>query len=285
MPPLAKRALVWVAVIVALLLIFKTDLLPAAEPLVQLRGEFIQGGLVRGKTTVDSTVELDGRKLRLSEDGQFTFGFGRDRSGVSTLKVTAEDGRTETIERAITAREFALTEVNGVAEDKLKPNTDNLGRIAAEQKLINAARAKHLTTAGFGVDFIWPVEGRVSGHFGSRRVFNGWKKSTHYGLDIAAAEGTPVRAPAPGIVVLTHEDMYYTGGTVIIEHGHRVSSTLIHLSKIDVKERQYIKQGDIIGEVGMTGRATGPHLHWGMNWEGERLDPELLLPTTASEQE
>jgi murein DD-endopeptidase MepM/ murein hydrolase activator NlpD len=122
------------------------------------------------------------------------------------------------------------------------------------------------------------VQGRVSGVFGSQRIYNGTPKSPHSGLDVAAAQGTPVRAPAAGVVTLAEPDLYLTGGTVLLDHGHGVSSNFLHFSRIDVHVGQRVAQGDVLGLVGMTGRATGPHMHWGMSWFGVRVDPRLLLP-------
>jgi murein DD-endopeptidase MepM/ murein hydrolase activator NlpD len=126
--------------------------------------------------------------------------------------------------------------------------------------------------------FIWPVTGRISGVYGSQRILNGKPKRPHYGVDIAAPTGTPVKAPADGVVSLVHNDMFYSGGTLIVDHGHGLSTTYMHLHKILVKKGQRVKQGDVIAQVGATGRVTGPHLHWGMNWFDTRLDPSLLVP-------
>jgi murein DD-endopeptidase MepM/ murein hydrolase activator NlpD len=160
----------------------------------------------------------------------------------------------------------------------VNPPPEIAARIEREQAMVNAARKRDDAREDFLADFDWPVQGRVSGVFGSQRIYNGTPKSPHSGLDVAAAQGTPVRAPAPGIVTLAEPDLYLTGGTVLLDHGHGVSSNFLHFSRIDVHVGQRVEKGEVLGLVGMTGRATGPHMHWGMSWFGTRVDPRLLLP-------
>ena len=139
------------------------------------------------------------------------------------------------------------------------------------------ARERDDARTDFAQPFAWPVEGRVSGRFGNQRVYNGTPGSAHSGMDIAAPNGTPVLAPAAGVVTLAAPDFYLTGGTLLLDHGHGISSNFLHLSRIDVQVGDRIEQGQVIGAVGATGRATGPHLHWGMNWFDTRIDPLLVL--------
>jgi murein DD-endopeptidase MepM/ murein hydrolase activator NlpD len=140
-----------------------------------------------------------------------------------------------------------------------------------------AARNREDAREDFLETFTWPVEGRISGRFGNQRIYNGIAKSPHSGMDIAVPQGTPVKAPASGIVTFADTDLYLTGGTLLIDHGHGVSSNFLHMSRIDVKVGDRVEQGQVVGAVGMTGRATGPHLHWGLNWFNVRLDPLLLV--------
>ena len=139
-------------------------------------------------------------------------------------------------------------------------------------------RGRDDARSDFVADFIWPVQGRISGRFGSARSYNGKPGTPHSGTDVAAATGTPLRAPAAGLISFANDDLYLTGGTLVLDHGHGVSSTFLHLSRIDVRVGQAVKQGDLLGEIGATGRATGPHMHWGLNWFEVRLDPQLLAP-------
>src|SRR5690606_35461156 len=150
-----------------------------------------------------------------------------------------------------------------------------------EQARVVAARARDDAREEFLETFIWPVQGRISGRFGNQRIYNGTPKSPHSGMDIAVPQGTPVRAPAGGLITFADPDLYLTGGTLLIDHGHGVSSNFLHLSRIDVKVGDHVAQGDIVGAVGKTGRATGPHLHWGLNWLKVRLDPLLLVESRA----
>ena len=245
---------------------------------VELKGSFTQGGMIIGHTSPDAKVSFKGRSLKVSPDGYFVLGFGRDAPLDSELTVHFANGFEETEPVHIKKRRYDEQRINGLPKNKVEPSAKELKRIWAEQKLIDAARARDDEREDFLSDFIWPVTGRISGIYGSRRILNGKPKRPHMGLDIAAPEGTTVVAPADGVVTLGHHDMFYTGGTLFLQHGHGISTMYIHLSKILVKDGQEVKQGQPIAEVGMTGRATGPHLHWGMNWFNTKLDPGLLVP-------
>jgi murein DD-endopeptidase MepM/ murein hydrolase activator NlpD len=191
--------------------------------------------------------------------------------------VRERSGRHERIEITVTPRDWPVEHVDGVPPKTVEPPPDIAARIKREQARVVAARARDDSREDFLETFAWPVSGRISGRFGSQRVYNGIPKSPHPGMDIAVPQGTPVKAPAGGIVTFADADLYLTGGTVLLDHGHGVSSNFLHMSRIDVKVGDRIEQGQVIGAVGMTGRATGPHLHWGMNWFDVRLDPLLLL--------
>ncbi|MEO8000936.1 MAG: M23 family metallopeptidase, partial [Arenimonas sp.] len=168
--------------------------------------------------------------------------------------------------------------ITGVPQETVTPNPVSAARIEAEQAEVTAARLRNDDRQDFDSPFIWPVEGRISGVYGSQRIYNGTPKSWHSGLDVAALQGTPVKAPAGGIIIFANPDLFLTGGTILIDHGMGISSNFLHLSRLDVKIGDRVEQGQVIGLVGATGRATGPHMHWGMNWLKVRIDPKLLLP-------
>jgi len=178
---------------------------------------------------------------------------------------------------AVSPRDWPVQRVDGVPPKTVEPPPEIAARIAREQAQVSAARQRDDDRTDFAQRFIWPVQGRISGRFGYQRVYNGKPGSPHSGMDIAAPNGTPVKAPAAGVVTFAAPDLYLTGGTVLLDHGFGISSNFLHLSRIDVKAGDRVEQGQVIGAVGATGRATGPHLHWGMNWFDVRMDPLLVL--------
>jgi murein DD-endopeptidase MepM/ murein hydrolase activator NlpD len=236
-----------------------------------------QGSLVVGTTHPAAVVEYGGRTLRVSPDGRFAFGIGRDAVGPVSVKVTQP--ATGAIEHriAVTPRDWPIERIDGVPPATVNPPPAIAERIAREQALVAAARGRDDPREDYAVPFVWPVQGRISGRFGNQRIYNGTPKSPHSGMDIAAANGTPVRAPAGGIVTFAAPDLYLTGGTVLIDHGAGISSNFLHLSRIDVRVGDRVEQGQVFAAVGSTGRSTGPHLHWGMNWFDVRIDPLLVL--------
>jgi len=236
-----------------------------------------QGSLVLGKVPANATVRYGTRVLRPTNYGTVVFGIGRDEAGPVSVEVTTADGRTQTTRVAVTPRDWPVENVRGVPHKTVEPPPEIAARIEREQARVVAARARDDDRADFAQAFVWPVKGRISGRFGNQRVYNGVPKSPHSGMDIAAPTGTPVLAPASGIVTFAAPDLYLTGGTLLLDHGHGVSSNFLHLSRIDVKVGDRVQQGQVIGAVGATGRATGPHLHWGMNWFDVRVDPLLVL--------
>jgi len=248
----------------------------ACEP--ELQAKASQGAMVVGRIEPGCTVEVGGRSLRVAPDGTFVFGLGRDAPEAATLSVRARDGTRRTVEIAVAPRSYAIERVRGVPQDTVTPPPAIAARIAREQAEVAAARARDDARDDFSAKFAWPLSGRISGTYGSQRILNDIPKDPHYGLDIAAPNGTAVAAPAAGMVTLAKPDLYLTGGTVLLDHGHGVSSVFLHLSRLDVKTGDRVEQGHRIGAVGMTGRASGPHLHWGMNWFDVRIDPQLLLP-------
>jgi murein DD-endopeptidase MepM/ murein hydrolase activator NlpD len=240
-----------------------------------------QGSLVIGQVAPGSTVRYAGRALRVTPAGAVVFGIGRDEAGPVRVDVSGRDGRSHPVAIAVRPREWPVERVVGVPPATVEPPPEIAERIRREQARVVAARDRDDARADFLETFVWPVAGRISGRFGNQRVYvaNGKDvpKSPHSGMDIAAPQGTPIKAPASGLVTFADADLYLTGGTVLIDHGHGVSSNFLHLSRLDVKVGDRVEQGQVIGAVGKTGRATGPHLHWGLNWFDVRLDP-LLLP-------
>lgn len=247
-----------------------------AEPL--LNGKFTQGSLIRGKLPANSKVFLNGRALDINPSGDFVFGFGRDAELDHKLSWQLPDSeQTHVMPITLQKREYKVQKIEGVAQKYVSPPTSVLEQISVDNRALSKARATKTDDTYFSQDFILPAQGRISGVYGSQRVFNGEPRRPHFGLDIANKTGSAVIAPASGTVTLAVPDMYYSGGTLIVDHGMGVSSTFIHLSKIHVQEGQFISQGELIAEIGATGRVTGPHLDWRINWFKERLDPALLV--------
>ena len=236
-----------------------------------------QGAMVLGKVPPGSRVEYAGRTLRTTGYGTVVFGIGRDEAGPVTVTVVRPDGSRSEASIAVSARDWPVQRVDGVPPKTVDPPPEIAERIRREQAQVVAARARDDDRADFAQRFAWPLQGRVSGRFGNQRVYNGKPGSPHSGMDIAAPTGTAVRAPAAGVVTFAAPDLYLTGGTVLLDHGFGISSNFLHLSRIDVKVGDRIAQGQVVGAVGATGRATGPHLHWGMNWFDVRIDPLLVL--------
>lgn len=250
---------------------------PADPQRVVFPDSVSQGAMVIGKVPPGSEVQHGGRRLRVTGYGSVVFGVGRDAAGPLQVSVTRPDGSRQTVAIAIEARDWPVEKVSGVPPRTVAPPPEVAARIAREAAQVGAARRADDARADFAQPFRWPVAGRISGRFGNQRIYNGSPGSPHSGMDIAAPAGTPVKAPAAGVVTLAAPDFYLTGGTLIIDHGHGISSNFLHLSGIDVKAGDRVEQGQIVARVGATGRATGPHLHWGMNWFDVRIDPLLVL--------
>lgn len=236
-----------------------------------------QGALVIGKVPAGSSVRYAGRELRVSGYGSVVFGIGRDEKGPLLVQIRRPDGGSETAAISVTPRDWPTERVNGVPPKTVNPPPAIAERIKREQAQVTAARVRDDNRTDFTQTFIWPVQGRISGRFGNARVYNGQPGAGHSGMDIAVPTGTPVKAPAAGVVTFAGPDLYLTGGTLLLDHGFGVSSNFLHLSRIDVKVGDRVEQGQVIAAVGATGRATGPHLHWGMNWFDTRIDPLLVL--------
>ncbi len=250
---------------------------PTADTRIVFPQSVQQGALVFGKVPPGSVVRYRGRTLRVTGYGTVAFGVGRDETGPLQLEVTRPDGTAVNAAIAVTKRDWPVQRVDGVPPKTVDPPPDIAARIAREQAAVAASRTRDDPRTDFARPFVRPVEGRISGRFGRQRVYNGKPGGAHSGMDIAAPTGTPVKAPAGGVVVFAGPDLYLTGGTLVIDHGHGISSNFLHLSRIDVKVGDRVEQGQAVAAVGATGRATGPHLHWGMNWFDVRVDPMLVL--------
>lgn len=244
---------------------------------VELEGQFAQGGLIFGKAEPGTKVSLDGRMLQVSPAGDFVFGFGRDAPLKAMLRIERADQSVEERKLDIAPRKYRIQRINGLPKRMVTPPPEVLARIKRENASITKVRSDETFDVYFRGPWLRPSIGRVTGVYGSQRVLNGKPRRPHFGIDFAAPVGTPVVAPAGGKVVLAQEDMYYTGGTIILDHGHGLTSAFLHLSALSVKQGDVVKRGQRIGAIGATGRATGPHLDWRMNWFDKRVDPAFLL--------
>ena len=249
---------------------------PSARPF-ELSGEAVQGGLMFGHCAPRCSVTLDGEEAMVSAEGQFVIGFDRDESGERILQVREADGSTQATTLAVAPRDYQIERVDGLPPQTVTPDPEALERIRQEAAMVASARARRDPRADYAAGFAWPASGRISGVYGSQRVLNGEPRRPHYGLDIAAPTGSPVLAPADGIITLAHDDMYFSGGTIVLDHGQGLSSSFLHLSRVLVEAGATVRRGEVIGEIGATGRASGPHLDWRMNWLDRRVDPQLLL--------
>jgi len=257
-----------------ILLIFFFSLKVSA---VELNGKFIQGHFIIGKTDPSSKVKIDKKQIRVSKDGYFAFGLAIDRKYDVVITIE-KNGVKEKITKRIQKRKYNIQRIDGLEENKVTPPEEVYERIKKENKLIAKARAVDTSLNYFKDKFIIPVDDAIiTGVYGSQRILNGKPKWPHYGLDFAQKEGTPVKAMINGTVTLAEPDLYYTGGTLIFDHGHGISTLYMHMNEIFVKKGQKVEQGEVIGTVGSTGRATGAHLDIRLNWFDVRLDPATVL--------
>ena len=251
-----------------------------ADPCVALQGDAIQGGLLWGTVSGVANLTFDGRAVPLLPDGRFVLGLGRDMPSTARLLISAEESCEQEI--TVMQRNYHLQNITGVPQQTVTPSEAHLERIRMEREKVRAAKALRLARDdglnALQSGFRWPVTGRISGVYGSQRIYNGTPGSPHYGVDVARPEGTPVTAPAAGEVPLAEPDLFYSGGTVILDHGYGLSSSFLHLSEVSVAVGDRLQPGDLLGAIGATGRATGPHLDWRMSWFNQRIDPQLLVP-------
>ncbi|MGH7126794.1 MAG: M23 family metallopeptidase [Stellaceae bacterium] len=248
-----------------------------ANDSITLTGVLSQGGLARGEAPPGTTLTLEDRTVRVAPDGKFILGFGRDAPARLTLAATFPDGSSTIREIALAWRDYEIQRINGLPPLMVTPDSALMPRIKAELAKIRAARKTDSDQLAFEAPLEWPVTGPISGVYGSQRILNGEPRAPHLGVDIAAPAGTPIKAAAAGIVTLAEPDLYFTGGTIIIDHGYGLSSIYQHMSRLDVTVGQRVEQGDVIGAIGATGRVTGAHLHWGMNWYEVAIDPQLIV--------
>ena len=261
--------------------LFAVSMPPAfgAEPACpELEGDFQPGGLLWGRVAPETSMEFNGVEVPVLGDGTFVLGLGRDAPTSLELKIDESHGCTIDIQ----SREYRISRVEGVPQRTVTPPEAQLARIRAERQRVRSAKAKRVQRQDFleavKSGLAWPVTGRISGVYGSQRFYNGKPGNPHYGVDVARPTGTPVLSPEPGVITLAEPDLFYSGGTVILDHGYGLSSSFLHMSRIDVRVGDEVQTGDPIGAIGATGRATGPHLDWRMSWFNQRIDPQLLVP-------
>ena len=246
---------------------------------LSLKGELIQGGVVIGKTIPGSRITFDHQAILISPEGDFIIGFSRDEPQKITLEIVLPDGGKLIKELDVKKRQYKIQRIDGLPKSKVSPRKPEvLARIKKEGAQAALARQRNDERLDYLETFIWPTIGPISGVYGSQRILNGKPRRPHFGVDVAAPTGTDVVAPASGVITLANPDMFFSGGTLILDHGHGLSSAFLHLSQLLVKNGDVVKQGDLIAKVGATGRVTGAHLDWRMNLFKRRVDPQLLVP-------
>ena len=258
------------------LFFFIIFLIPTPSIAIEFKGKFLQGHFIVGVTNPSARIIVDKKEVKVSKDGFFVFGIDRDRKFDLTI-TKIQNGKKEKIVKKVLKRKYNIQRIDGLEESKVTPPESVYKRIKEENNKIGKARAINSDLPFFKNQFIMPVKGIISGVYGSQRILNGKPKWPHYGIDIAAKKGTMIKSSGSGTVTMAEDDLYYTGGTIIMDHGHGISTIYSHLESIMVSVGDKINQGDIIGTVGSTGRSTGPHLDFRLNWFQIRLDPMSLL--------
>ena len=244
---------------------------------LEFSGKFIQGHFILGKTEIGSKITIDKRQVKVSKKGFFVFGLGRDRK--NDIIITKDlDGTKEVIVKKILKRKYNIQRIDGLPKKKVTPPEEVYERIKNENRLIGKARSINSDLTFFKDKFILPLDNAIiTGVYGSQRILNGKPRWPHYGIDFAGDLGTPIKAMADGVVTLAEKDLYFTGATLIFDHGHGVSTLYMHMDKIFVEKDDIVSKGDIVGTVGSSGRSTGPHLDIRLNWFDVRLDPATVL--------
>ncbi len=251
-------------------------LISAHSNAIEFEGKFLQGHYIVGITNPSAKIIIDKKEVKVSNDGYFVFGIDRDRKFDLTI-TKIQNGKKEKITKKVLKRKYNIQRIDGLEESKVTPPESVYKRIKDENNKIGKARSINSDLPFFKNQFIMPVEGIISGVYGSQRILNGKPKWPHYGIDIAAKQGTMIKSSGSGTVTMAEDDLYYTGGTIIMDHGHGISTIYSHLENVMVSVGDKINQGDIIGTVGSTGRSTGPHLDFRINWFQTRLDPMSVL--------
>ena len=258
------------------LFFFIIFLIPAHSYAIEFKGKFLQGHFIVGITNPSAKIIIDKKEVKVSKDGFFAFGIDRDRKFDLTI-TKIQNGKKEKIVKKVLKRKYNIQRIDGLEESKVTPPESVYKRIKEENNKIGKARAINSDLPFFKNQFIMPVKGIISGVYGSQRILNGKPKWPHYGIDIAAKKGTMIKSSGSGTVTMAEDDLYYTGGTIIMDHGHGISTIYSHLESVMVSVGDKINQGDIIGTVGSTGRSTGPHLDFRVNWFQTRLDPMSVI--------
>ncbi|GAB5471210.1 MAG: M23 family metallopeptidase [Rhodospirillales bacterium] len=248
-----------------------------AETPLPLTGSFAQGGLLFGQVAPGSQVRLDGNPLSVSPQGRFLLAFDRDAAPVAEIQIVQPDGSGWHRVVSVAPRSYRVQRIDGLPQDKVVPPEAVWDRILAEKALLEALRAVDRPASDYVGGFVWPAKGRISGVYGSQRILNGEPRQPHYGIDIAVPRGTPVLAPADGVVALTHPGLYFAGMTLVIDHGQGLKSSLLHLSDILVGEGEVVRKGQPVAKVGASGRVTGAHLDWRVSWFDRWIDPAQLV--------
>ena len=243
---------------------------------IEFKGKFLQGHYIVGVTDPSAKIIIDKKNVKVSNDGYFVFGIDRDRK-FDLIITKIINGKKEKIVKKILKRKYNIQKIDGLEESKVTPPESVYKRIREENNKIGEARAINSDLSFFKNQFIMPVKGIISGVYGSQRILNGKPRWPHYGIDIAAKKGTLIKSSGSGVVTMAEDDLYYTGGTIIMDHGHGISTIYSHLETVMVSIGDKINKGDIIGTVGSTGRSTGPHLDFRLNWFQTRLDPMSIL--------
>ncbi|MDG0971194.1 MAG: M23 family metallopeptidase [Porticoccaceae bacterium] len=272
-----KNVKICLAVCISLLLMPLSAVVKAE--ILEWQGSFQQGSLLLGQLPEGYQASYDKQRLQVTPKGQFLLGLGRQANTVIELVLTDSEGIETTEQFNVRERQYVIQRIEGVPQKTVTPRPKDVERIRSDSWLVKQARKDRTESLDFLAGFQRPLDGPITGVYGSQRFYNGIPKNPHYGVDYAAPTGTLVMAPASGVVRLAHRDLFYSGGTLIVDHGHGLSSTFLHLSDILVEEGMRVERGKPIAKVGATGRATGPHLDWRMNWRQVRIDPVLVLQT------
>lgn len=264
--------------IVMLFFVFLNAAHAAPGELLQLHNTARQGGILAGTLPTGARLSQDGQAVPVAPDGSFVLGIAYNAQETLNLTITLKNGETQQQRIPVAATAFSVQRVEGLAKDKVSPNPRDTARIQADQAAIRSKRSEAAAKARFRpLAFVMPAEGRLSGVFGSQRILNGEPRQPHFGIDVAAPTGTPFVSPADGIVVLASTDFFLLGGTIMVDHGYGITSVFAHANSVAVKAGDVVRRGDTLGTIGKTGRATGPHLHWGTAVGAVNVDPQALL--------